>query len=482
MIEEGKRYIEFCFNERNFSKKVTSMLRFLSKQKKKRIKCLKELPPCIKNKGISLSDPKKKIILSKDDYIINHNILFGKKYMDINRRFKKSPYISNKCKECKQFLRFYCRGLLNSKFDKKKEELLNGLGKDVYGAVKSDYENGVVVFGSVCYNGCKVCYNHLFPDDVIKRVPFLRSPDIIHFLHYLPNMVNYIGSNLHCKRGNITDSPHLVEILNVLKYFMNGSRTIESTGHKLTTETISALKDAKCSLVIDSVFTLDNNIRKTAVRNSKAVDYLELMRNLEIGGIKYSISLWPIKRCLNSGDLSKTIDTILKQNPECLITISNASSALPINKTGLNKEAIRVLKELDVKDKELEKLIAKYGQNVRINYGMRRLNLSFIENIKEDLSKRSCLILCPENIFEIAKELKSKYHKIVKVSSSLGHKCASEKELLLYDYKKAMKSKWKRFDTIIMPRNSLDTNLYDKSMASINLLYREGEIKNLVLS
>ena len=149
------KYEFFSFNEINFSSEKKRLLGFLDNGGN--IQSLKPFPPCVlkNNTGIVLVD--KEIVLSQKDFLVNHNLFFGKEYVKINKAFKNSPYISATCKKCKYFKNLFCRGLFNNKFLNDQGRIIEARGQRQYYALAVEYSYGKLICSSRCNFNCYFC-------------------------------------------------------------------------------------------------------------------------------------------------------------------------------------------------------------------------------------------------------------------------------------------------------------------------------------
>lgn len=115
-----------------------------------------DIPPCLIKERINIVNNHDVICLSDKKICISHDVPFNYS-SDLHKLFKKSPYISKSCKNCSYFIKSRCRGLLNEHFEKIKKGIVARHGEDIYNAIKSDYKNGVLVYGSSCVCDCLFC-------------------------------------------------------------------------------------------------------------------------------------------------------------------------------------------------------------------------------------------------------------------------------------------------------------------------------------
>ncbi len=220
-------FIKFNFYEKNFTRERSKFKNILNSLDANNIhySTLRDFPPCVTNNRLAKRNDKV-IILSDSTAVLTHNIYFGKEFISINKLFIDSPFISIKCRNCTYNKKNICRGLLNNGFFGIKEKIVKKLGSEKYAAVKSDYENGFFVFGSICLNSCRFCVDKFAPDSVVKKIPFLSKYEIAHFLHYLPRKIRWVGTSYHCASGEFFDHPEFYDLIEFLPHFMSSGSCV----------------------------------------------------------------------------------------------------------------------------------------------------------------------------------------------------------------------------------------------------------------
>lgn len=479
-------FFKFDFDEKGIDKQKETFNKFLEESMDKgiNINFAKKFPPCILPSDSQPFSTEELICLNSKTILISNNLYYGQTYEGVNKVFRTSPFISNKCKKCKYNQKFECRGLFNRKFLDKRKELIERLGEENYNAVKSDYEEGTFVHGSFCKSNCRFCFDKTLPLAILRKVPILRTKDIIHFLHYLPKKILYIGNTFHCKSGEITDSPNFSETIDILKYFSRQSPILLTNGRNIDEKLVSILKESKIEVGI-SFPSLDEGMIKKWSNVTEKMDYIRKINLLRENNIRYHVGLIPLKSLVESRDIFRTIDLLLSNDPNCSIRINPPS--------GSRYMEDEVRNELTFDCTPLKKeLLLKYPDNVwftdevdkESNIGMKDLiNEAKSKLMKICANKKKYLLLCPDKTFDAFHHFNPNNIKVEKVVSSLGFTKPCAGVLLIEDYKNAIKNQTEKFDTVIIPKNSFGSNFDDFSLININKLWKETSkiSSNLIL-
>lgn len=460
--------IKFNFYETNFKKEKLKFDNYISNFNSHNVSSaiFANFPPCVTMNGGSQNH--KMFILSKSRVLLSNNLCFGEQYKDLNVLFQKSQFISITCKQCVHFKKNVCRGLLNNKYLTKKEEIIKKIGFTKYNAIKSDYENGLFVFGSVCKNSCKFCVDKFTPNKFIKKIPFLSVSEIIHFLHYLPKRIDWIGTSYHCASGEFFDHPKFFEIMNFLPKFMSNKAFIFTNGIHFNKKQIKLIKQKKVELVL-SVHTLNDRIRRNIMGYKHSVNIKKQIKLLDIVGVSYSCCFVPLNFLINSKDTEASLNYLVK--------FTN-TSRVGFSRSMPTKYSLKSFKnELLVDEAVISKLM-RYNDKIspasHLSMKPEPIRLPAIINKLTILSKtKRLLVLSPLISF---KKLKTrfKYNSRIHVRlvpSFLGEHINIAGVLTVKDYISVIKSFNFEYDYVILPKNSFDSNLDDFTLVNINHLY-----------
>ena len=203
----------------------------------------------------------------------------------------------------------------------------------------------------------------------------------------------------------------------------------------------------------------------------------KVLKELDEIKIRYMCFILPLKSTLQSGDLKNTIE-YLTNNSNC--------TNIFIHKPGysnLTKEEIR--QELDFDHSKTLSLLkeinsSKTVPDYLINENLVKDSIKKILDIKR--KNRKTLLLCPENTFEYFSKFFSK-EEVVKVTSEIGFNFPSAGLLTFKDYLRTLKTNCKQ-DTIVIPKNTLNSNLKDICLEDINSFYntlREDKGINMII-
>jgi hypothetical protein len=462
-------FIKFSFYEDNLkaeTDRLKTIIRSLAKEKAK-YSTLAEFPPCIIKKAI----PKaiSPLVLSGSNIVLSSNILYGEQYKDINMEFRRSPFISASCKECQKFKESICRGILNQKFLAEKEKIVKRIGLDNYNAVKSDYETGLFVFGSVCNNTCKFCIDKFAPASVVRKIPFLSKSEILHFLHSIPGRIKWIGSSYHCASGEFFDHPEFYQLLDMLPSFMSKNSWIFTNCISLDENQLKAIKKKDLKLIL-SIHTLNDEIRQNIMCYKAKFRIKDKLKMIDEYGICYQCCFLAMDSLIKSKDTEESFKYLVNHTNTCLISFSASSS------TNYIKEEMR--KELDVDRNETDRLL-EYNHDLNPNYKAIQQNefeanksILSVERAMKLMPKKKILILSPKGSVAMLNSRFKDNHsvQIQKVDSFLGEEVTVSGVLTVNDYISAISKANFNYDCILIPRNSFDINLDDFTLCSINII------------
>ena len=466
--------IKFNFFEDSFEEELNKFKDIIKNLNNSNVhySSLKNFPPCIIDKIISKADSNT-LYLSRSNAILNNNLYFGENFKSLNRLFLRSPFISNKCKNCIHFKKNICRGLLNKKFLEKKEQIIKKIGLKRYNAVKSDYENGLFVFGSVCNNSCRFCVDKFAPEEVVKKIPFLSEYDIIHFLHYLSKKIQWVGTSYHCASGEFFDHPKFFKIMEFLPFFMSSKSWLFTNCISLDEDMLKIIKKKNLKLIF-SIHTLNDDIRKRIMNYKEIFKIKDKLKLVDKYNIRYECWFVPLKFLIKSGDTDNSLNYLVNFTNTRKISFSTSSPSKYIPE--------EMKKELLVDNSLVNKLM-RY--NHKINYvdnGAKDIHnhksednsfKKIADHIKKICNDKGLLVLAPKRSFDIfKKEFRNNINiEIRKVNSFLGENIDISGVLTVKDYVEVIQKSNPGYDYIIIPKNSFDINLDDFMLNSINEIY-----------
>jgi len=416
-------------------------------------------------------DKKGVLKLDNKSTVVTNNLYFGSQYIKINKCFKNSPFISKKCRACMHYKKFVCRGLLNIKFLEKKEEILERYGKENYHAIRSDYENGMFLYGSQCSEVCRFCLDKYLPNGVIRPAPTLTCYEVSHFLHYLPDFISMVGCTYHCKSGEFFESHHSMEIFrNFLQFFfVKGPNMMITNGKRLTKDKLDVIKESRISKRINigiSVNTFNEKIRKSLCLPD--VNYKEKIAMLKESGLTYNVSLVPLKTTVESGDIFKTFHEIYNIDENCTIRMQ-----FPEPNKFLESD---IIEEMNFDYESLKRRIKSQFPDKQfiiideLDQADPGLIKKVFSKIKEFCSgNKKYLMLCPDRTYPLLSGMSSDSVIIKHVKSSLGFTNTCSGLLLIRDYISAIDEK--DYDFVLLPKNALTANFEDFSLDNINSLW-----------
>ena len=468
-------FFKFDFFESNFDSKKKELNQYLEECKGKvELMFLKSFPPCIADIRKSESEY---IELSQKKKAVSNNLYYGEEFVKINKLFKNSPFISDRCTKCLQFKKYSCRGLPNENFLSKRDEIIGRIGEDTYLGLREDYENNLLTVGSVCNNNCIFCYAKTVPDHIYKRVPPLLLNEIMHFLHYFSGKVNVAGVGFYVSsRSDFFSHPNYGEILPLLKYFCDKHSRLVTSGNQLDEELVKKIKGINFVLCV-SIHTVDMKLRQKLMGYKDDFDIKKAIDLLEKHNIRYIPYLLPLRSTLASGQLRKTVEYLMGRSPQKIY----------INKGGVSKwtppesrekiliDTEEVLSNLegidfDKNNIEIEGRVFKRG----VDYYVKKI--SAICSHEDE----TYLVLVPQGSYPHFKKLSSDNIKVKPVSSILGFEPVVGAVLTVEDYQKVAQAE-KDYDTIILPRSSLNLNLNDLRLRNINNLWGLWKEKRIYL-
>ena len=480
-------FYKFEFDEKNVSHEKKRLLQLLSQAKSQssKINLLKRFPPCILDELPSSDEGNNVIRADLKSLLITNNLYFGDEFKDMNQYFMNDKSVSKKCQACLYFQKAICRGLMSDKFIDTKNRLITKLGHDNYSAIKSEYENRSVVTGSKCSKHCRFCFDRFIPHNILREIPFLNPAEILHFIHYLPKPIHYIGNSIHCRSGETTESPYFQDFMSLF-FSLSEYIFFITNGRGLNPKSIEVFKNKGINISL-TVVTLNPKWHKKLVgEDIPFIDYSSLTKMLRDNNIAYSVGLIPFKSLISSNDIFMTIDKFLENDPSCIIRMQRPSSCKYFSKEILDEfkfDFLRFKQNLKVRyrlqknilfidDHDEESINVKAELNTISSWPLENL-LKIVKSKIEELcrGKGKYLVLCPERTFENLRELNSKTIKVVKVTSLLGYTSPCAGVLRVEDYLAAFNKQAGSFDGLIIPRKTFDINFDDFSLISVNQLW-----------
>jgi len=466
-----QKYIFFSFDETNFEEEKNRLLAFIGSARgttniTTNIMSLKKFPPCILEEKQNPEIPNDEIVLSSKDLLINNNLFYGKEYAEINKRFKDSPFISEKCKQCSHFKSHFCRGLFNNKFLDTKEEIINRRSQRHYHDLKLEYLYGIMGFGSECNNNCCFCGENRKHGYLSYITPSLSINEMLHFAHYLP----YSGAclnmlHIRCVPGESLLHKDIKEVLKLTKKFTLGGFSIITNGYLLDDEILSLL--SKFGFTINlSVNSTNSAIRKKMMGYKKDIDIKGLIKKILDNKVNLSVSLLVLKENIPNGDLRETIIFLKSRGVNALI---HKNFWLTTQKN----------ENLGYGDQFLVEYLKKNNlyRHVKIeSEECKEKLLDFLRRFQDYLKKlkgnEKILILSPSYSYSLLKE-EVKKHKnisIEQVYASFGLNIGISCSLVVKDYLNTLSCISEDYDLIIIPKNSFDIMMEDLLGCSINEL------------
>jgi sulfatase maturation enzyme AslB (radical SAM superfamily) len=488
---------EFSFTEKNFESEKEGFLNFILENNKKGIKLysVNPIPPCIigkENKEHSIvdygSDDVKYVLLNGKSIILKHNIIFSpdKSIIQIEE------YVSKSCLACPYYNGKKCKGLVNDLFLKEKERIMLRLGKDIYDVVKSDYQDNKLDFGSVCNANCEFCFNKNFPEEILRKIPFLSKSEIKHFLYYVSRKIWYVGVSDHVQSGELLCHPEYKEIFKLVKPHVKGCEWLATNGINLDDDLVKRLKDLDAPIALSIAALSDEDI-KSICHFQKIPNYNFILKLFEKYKLDFKIFTVPLKRYIKNGKLEGFVK---------FITENTSAKEVEFIPPSFNKFTPKhMIDELDHDGKELLnylcELKAKYkkitwmGKKL-VDYDS--LQKQIKEELKSQLSalkpiKGVKLILHSKDVGAYIKEviadldLNDAYTQAVS-PISIGGNVSCAGMLLVNDYSHAIEEALKtntKYDVVCIPSTSFNHFLEDISLDCPARLYDKYKIPVLIV-
>jgi len=369
-----------------------------------------------------------------------------------------------------------CRGLFNDKFLKQKEKIVKKLDEEKYIAIKSDYENGCFVFGSICKNLCSFCFDKYLPNHIIRKIPFLSKYEIIHFLHYLSLKISHIGTSFHCGSGEFFDHPNSFEILQYIPPFLKNGSFIFTNGINLNNKNLGLIKEKNLKLGL-SVNTIDDEIRKKIMGYLKDIKLIDIIKEIERHNIKYISWLIPMKSLIESGNFKRTVEYLVKKTK---------TQEIIVHKPGITNFLREDIKfDLNIDTKLVKKEILKMDLlnkkiNLEFDYDEKTI-FSIVNSVRILIlsSNKKYLVLSPELTYNYFSTLDDTNTSVIKVKSTIGFNRVPACLLTINDYNKSVDKFNEEYDVIVLSRASFDVNFDDFTLKNINVLY--NELKKLLI-
>jgi len=352
---------------------------------------LNPIPPCIVGKKLSdksIKDNQSSVYISDNKKVINTNIRYNKikdgKNCIFNVLRMKSGQMSNKCLKCILFRDNRCSGFFNYNFLKDKKLLEKKYSERVYKAISKAFDEGFLMFGSVCKNNkCKFCYQRYLPPNMIPTVPFLSVEEIDHFSNYFnERFIENIGAHPYCASGEFLDHPNWFEILDKKRIFLHKYSTIITNALQLNKSSIENIKDLDIELSI-SAHTLDIKKRKEIMGYNFDFDIKKLFDDLDEVGVRYNVWFTLLKSNFSNGILEKEIRYLIENNDVGYVYINTPISSKFIPSFSMKKE-------LDVPYNEVVKLYKGLAANYPSKVDIQLINFDkiglFFRDIYDKLS------------------------------------------------------------------------------------------------
>lgn len=459
-----KYYYKFDFMESNFDETVKS-LEVLNKfciENDITIILDKEFPPCVK---INFKKYNGSFIISKDHKLISNNLFYGKKYIAINKKFRNSPYIVKRCKDCEEFKNSMCRGIFNKKFGVIKSKILACRGNKEYDAIKTDYESGNAGHSSLCDMKCIFCgknskkfeFTHEFIND------FLSIEEILHFMHYLPE----IGAQLtfftvSCFPGEPLLHPEIKKVLKIWDFFAIEKIYLGTHGLILDEDIIRFISQLKKINFTISLHTVDKDLRKRIMGYESNTDIRDIIKLANKYGIIDEVNILPLKSCFEKNTLLSSLQFLSQFKGFFAHTMEFFESKY----TGLSYNF-----------NEIKKIISdeKIDDKIRIcpdNSNLIDEILDRIDNVLSNLENKEVLIIYPRTLFFediVDKFLGNKFVKVIGFENSISN-VTYPFRLDLGEVIKIILNLKKNFNHIIVPKEVFNVNYEDHTGKDINYL------------
>lgn len=403
----------------------------------------KNIPPCFK-----LKLTKKKInLIKKNNIIINHNIFCGNEFKKVNKKFKNSPYITNKCKKCNYFKNNFCRGIFNKKFYEKKQKIINKYGNKIYNAIYKDYYQGFAGYSSECNSQCFFCIrNNLKAKKILPFIPELTIDEIMHFNHYLSQNTKTNTFANYCMPGEPTFTSQLNKKLKITKFFSDTNFILITNGLNLNSTTIKDIKKLKMKTHL-SLHTINEKTREKLMNHKNNFNISNIIKELIKQQINFRINILPFKTIIQNKELIKTLKYLKKHNIKYHINYPILSEDTKVNQELNHKHPIL----LRIKKNETQERIQK--------------ETSKLKTILKKNKNKKILILTNHKL-----KINSKNITIKKIKGTLTKMIPPPKNILIQDYIKQIKETKNKPDVIVV-RKSFDFLFEDMLGNNINKLF-----------
>ena len=475
-----KRYISFEFSEANIEQSRKYFLEEYDRYSGKGYEILfaRYFPPCILPEKVQTISGDG-IIFDESTVLFDNNMFYGKKFIEINKRFSRSPFISERCKSCGSFRKFICRGLMNDRFYSKKSYIISRRGSDEYDAIRLEYFEGQFGTSSNCNCKCTFCANNdenntNFLVNVRKE---LDISEILHFAHY----VNFQGARYNfffhkCVSGEPLLHSDLKKVLEVIRNFCTEDYHVITNGINLDNETIDIISRFKDPHLVLSLNSSDETTRKKMMNCSESIDFERILRAVKKTRMSFNVGVIATSDNIDNGDLKKTILFLEKFGilPNIRDNLVNIHADAAMKKLiGYNQE---ILKRYLIENSLLELVTYQpdsydelFSQLDRISEKINKLNVS-----------RDTIILCPSGSYDHIKD-KISYGEIIPVDNELGFKITISESVSLRNYVSKIKGISRRFDAIIIPIRTFDAFFNDYENNNISYLLGEYPDKKIIL-
>lgn len=455
----------------NFKKERDRLIKLLhyAKDNSVTVRSMREFPPCFLDDCKLALIKTSEIILSDRDFILNNVFFYGKQFVEINKRFKNSPYICKECRSCKQNKNFFCRGLFNKRFVDFKNRIIKERTDNHYISIMSEYMDGVMGHGSRCNNNCFYCRGIMNSKGAVYIEPDLSLQEIQHFLHYIPKKgVQSIVFSNRCIPGEPFLCEDIYSTLSLANLFSLGSISISTNGNLLDDKLLNYLVKLGISIRV-SLNTVNDEIRKKIMGYDHEMNIKEFLKKILLLKNKLSISIMPLKSNIESGDFIETIRYLKKYGLNPLI-----------NKNACYQFASEeVYSDLIYDDNYLRSILHDSGLyddvTLLADQSEKSLN-NFLMFFKDYINKfndntKILVIAPPVSASKIKEILYDSSNILIKEAhSSLGIIPTISSTLVIEDYLSILDHVDCDFDNVILPRASFDILLNDLNNNNINKL------------
>ncbi|MFC1517773.1 radical SAM protein [Candidatus Margulisiibacteriota bacterium] len=475
-------------NEKDLKQQFIILNEFLTHcvQNKIKFTFLKPMPPCFSK---HVSNIKKAVrwnnILAKDNVLINHNL-----YYSPNRKFYTydKQNAAKLCHKCTHWRKKHCKGIPGRSFISFKNSFIKKHGAKVYQALRTDYENGVIVTGGKCFSNCKYCYERYIPDSILPRIKPLTIQEIKHFLFYKSKPASLTGVAHHSKGGDFFGHPDYKRIIKeiIKPPYVDHRSEILTNASFLDLDSIDFLAkySSRISLYI-SVNSLNENIRNSLL-NKHTSDHFS---------IKDILLVLKEKKLLAGINNIYTNQTKKEELHKLIAWSKDLDPHIQINfsRPGYNKympEQMHTMLNINFKDMLLNIYPLKKirDKNITIDFDLPFDYFNFERNIHNGFRKRiiplkklsgqSILCLHTKNVSPFLK--KDKYNHNIIFQEILPHTLGGNNDaaghITIEDYLYVLKKYKKKYinndiDCIAINKDTLDHNLRDLQGNDLNSIF-----------